>query len=629
MHEAARRSAKVRKAAILFSALIWPTGASDCLTSSFGEFREAHFHSGIDVSTNGRIGYPCYAVAGGDIARIRVSCRGYGKAIYLRMDDGRTAVYAHLSEFAGALADTVHAIQQSRGTVHFDREFPKGALRVERGDLIAKTGQSGAGAPHLHFEIRDEQERALDPLTYGIGVEDEKPPRITRLALTPLTAESLVDGDSRTVIVDVDRENGTSLADRIVHVQGRIGIAMEATDSTDPCDRNLAPKRWELREGSATLFAVDIDRFTFDEWDLVDLHFDPRYSYAGKGKFMNLWKRGGNDFPSVAGDWPAAEGVSANAGTQRTFTLAAIDAAGNRTEAILILDFTASPARKTAETKRDPYLENHGAWIEARAPLGQDLSAAGAPSWMHGNPWKLAPSGCETRHVIAASEFSLSNLLPVPSTLVRANSEGRIASSDSFIEVRFPPGTLREDTIVLLRPRGSLSHSKELRLVGSLQELDTGMVPLAGSYKIEARIPPDFNGRRDALAVYVHTGSSFRYIGGAQGKEVFSGETQRPNAFGLFEDLAPPSIGKGRIVRRGRESRIEFRLRDGGAGIECDDIQVFASGRRLLNEYDSETTLVSAILPSAPRSGTSIEVRIDAADRVGNSSSSSQTLRAR
>src|SRR6185503_20367867 len=101
------------------------------------------FHSGIDVSTHGKTGYPCYAVGSGDVTRIRVSCRGYGKCVYLRLDDGKTAVYAHLSEFAGALADTVRAIQQDRGTVHFDREFPRGALRVERGAVIARTGQSG------------------------------------------------------------------------------------------------------------------------------------------------------------------------------------------------------------------------------------------------------------------------------------------------------------------------------------------------------------------------------------------------------------------------------------------------------------------------------------------------------
>lgn len=623
----------MRKAAVLFSALLWPTGASDCLTSTFGEFREAHFHSGIDVSTHGKTGYPCYAVANGEIARVRVSCRGYGKAVYLRMEDGRTAVYAHLSEFAGALADTVHAIQQNNGTVFFDREFPKGALPVRRGELIARTGQSGAGMPHLHFEIRDEQERALDPLIYGIGVEDAKPPRITRIALTPLTAESLVDGDSRTVIVDVNTQSGGAVAERNVPVQGRIGIAIEADDSTDPCDRHLAPKKWELREGSTTLFAVNIDRFTFDEWDLVDLHFDPRYSYTERGSFMNLWKRAGNDFPSVAGEWPGADGVTAGGSAQRTFTLAAIDAAGNRAEACLTLGFTSfesmpSPAPTTPGTGAAPILENHGAWIEARFPRGQD--GAAPPSWLT-QDWKPIAGGTGVRRVIAASEFSPSVPLPIPSMLVRANAEGRISSSDSFIQVRIPAGTLREDTIVLLRERAPLSHSKELRLVGSLYEVDTGIVPLAGSYKIEARPPQDFAGPRKALAVYVHVGSGFRYIGGAvgEGSELFSGETQRPSAVGLFEDSKPPTFGKARIVRRGRESRIELRVRDGGAGIECDDIQVLASGRRLLHEYDSETTLVSAILPSAPSAGTSIEVRIDAADRVGNSSSSTQTLRAR
>ena len=78
---------------------------------------------------------------------------------------------------------------------------------------------------------------------------------------------------------------------------------------------------------------MNIDRFTFDEWDLVDLHFDPRFSYSDRGNFMNLWKRAGNDFPSVAGDWPGADGVSATAPARRTFRLATIDAAGNRSEA--------------------------------------------------------------------------------------------------------------------------------------------------------------------------------------------------------------------------------------------------------------------------------------------------------
>ncbi|HET9886572.1 MAG TPA: M23 family metallopeptidase, partial [bacterium] len=554
---------------------------------------------------------------------------GYGKCVYLRLEDGKTAVYAHLSEFAGALADTVQAIQQSRGTVLFDREFPKGALPVERGDLIARTGQSGAGPPHLHFEIRDEQERALDPLAYGIAAPDRTPPRITRIALTPLTPESLVDGDSRTVIVDVDHENGAAVADRIVPVAGRIGIAMEARDSIDACERRLAPKRWELREGTTTLFAVNVDRFTFDEWDLVDLHFDPRYSYSNRGNFMNLWKRTGNDFPAVVGNWPAADGVAGNGAAQRALTLAVVDAAGNRSEASLILDFAAgavknTPPNPTGDAGRLPELENHGAWIEARFPRN---AAPALPSWMAAG-WKPVAEGSTPRHVVTAAEFS-SSQVPVRSTLVHANAEGRITTSDSIIEVRFPAGTLREDTIVLLRETPLPSHSKELEPAGSLYKIDTGIVPLAGSYKIEARPPSSSSGRRELLALYVHTGGYFRYIGGAEGKELFSGSTQWPTAFGLFEDSKPPTFGQGRIVRRGRERRIELRVRDGGAGLECDDIQVLVNGRRLLHEYDSETTLVSAILTSAPSAGSSIQVRIDATDRVGNSASSTQTLRAR
>jgi len=242
--------------------------------------------------------------------------------------------------------------------------------------------------------------------------------------------------------------------------------------------------------------------------------------------------------------------------------------------------------------------------------------------------WKSIAEGCIPRYAVTAAEFSPA-LVPVRSTLVQANAEGRITSSDSFMEVRFPAGTLREDTIVLLSESPPPTHSKELELAGSLYKIDTGIVPLAGSYKIEAHPPSNFSGRRELLALYVHTGGYFRYIGGAEGKELFSGETQWATAFGLFEDSKPPTFGRGRVVRRGRETRIELRVRDGGAGLECDDIQVLANGRRLLHEYDSETTLISAILSNAPSPGASIQVRIDATDRVGNSSSSTQTLRTR
>ena len=80
--------------------IIWPTNASRKLSSNFGEFRDDHFHMGIDIKTNGKEGYEVYAIADGFISRMVTNYTGYGKALYLKTKSGNTAVYCHLSKFS-------------------------------------------------------------------------------------------------------------------------------------------------------------------------------------------------------------------------------------------------------------------------------------------------------------------------------------------------------------------------------------------------------------------------------------------------------------------------------------------------------------------------------------------------
>jgi hypothetical protein len=284
--------------------LVWPTDAGRCVTSSFCEFRPGHFHSGIDISTRGRTGFRCFAVGDGELVRARVSCGGYGRALYLRLEDGRTAVYAHLARLEGAVAQSMREYQESEGTMYGDLTLSPG-IPVRAGDVVGYTGQSGAGVPHLHFEIRDENERPLDPLTEGFPVKDASPPFVTRVALTPLTFVSSVDGRSDTVILDVHGEPPAGRIPRVIPVEGEIGIAIEVDESADECRFRLAPRRMSLHEGSELLFEVDYRGFAFSETKLMDTQIDPRFSYTKVGRFHNLWRRSGNDLPFSPGDWRA------------------------------------------------------------------------------------------------------------------------------------------------------------------------------------------------------------------------------------------------------------------------------------------------------------------------------------
>ena len=69
------------------------------LSGTFGELRSNHFHSGLDIKTQGKQGIPIYAPADGYVSRIKIQQYGYGKALYIKHPNGYTTVYGHLKKF--------------------------------------------------------------------------------------------------------------------------------------------------------------------------------------------------------------------------------------------------------------------------------------------------------------------------------------------------------------------------------------------------------------------------------------------------------------------------------------------------------------------------------------------------
>ena len=88
----------------------WPTIGSKAMSSNFGEFRDGGYHMGIDIKTLEETGWPVYAVDDGYISRMVTNFSGYGKGLYLTLNDGNVAVYAHLEEFAFRLETIFYRI---------------------------------------------------------------------------------------------------------------------------------------------------------------------------------------------------------------------------------------------------------------------------------------------------------------------------------------------------------------------------------------------------------------------------------------------------------------------------------------------------------------------------------------
>lgn len=120
---------------------------------------------GVDFSTNRKNGMPVLAVEDGSVVRIKSSFFGLGKALYIKGKSGKIYVYAHLDRFRKDLEKLVRRIQYKNKRFFLDY-FPEQNLEVKRGETIGYSGESGAGPPHLHFEIRESMDIAFNPALY-------------------------------------------------------------------------------------------------------------------------------------------------------------------------------------------------------------------------------------------------------------------------------------------------------------------------------------------------------------------------------------------------------------------------------------------------------------------------------
>ena len=126
------------------------------LSGSFAELRNNHFHSGIDIKTQGRVDIPVFSVADGFISRISISPTGYGNVLYIDHDNGTTSVYGHLNQFRPDIQNYIKNVQYERKSFKVDVQILPGIFPVQKNEKFALSGNSGSSeGPHLHFEIRN------------------------------------------------------------------------------------------------------------------------------------------------------------------------------------------------------------------------------------------------------------------------------------------------------------------------------------------------------------------------------------------------------------------------------------------------------------------------------------------
>lgn len=322
----------------------WPTNAGRYLSSTFGETRSAHLHTGIDIKTWGKEGYDVYATRDGVLFRVQTGPSGYGNALYLKHDDGSFSVYAHLRNFIPEITRIVDSVRVPELRHDVDLIVEHHQIRFLKGQKIAYTGSTGIGPPHLHFELRTPDNVPYNPLYARFQVTDRIPPQLRALLVEEFRRETAPDANTTARIVrhsQTERNSGRSLPNGlldfgVIESSGSLLLSVDASDRANDVSNVYAVYELQLFAGDSLLFASRASHLPFETSShmFMDRHYE--WLRTKRKGFQRLHVLEGNQLPVYRKT--ASGGVVNLPEGRHTLTVLARDYDGNETKGILTVD---------------------------------------------------------------------------------------------------------------------------------------------------------------------------------------------------------------------------------------------------------------------------------------------------
>ncbi|TFH26851.1 MAG: M23 family metallopeptidase [Bacteroidia bacterium] len=264
------------------------------LSGNFGEIRSDHFHSGIDIKTQGTIGIQIFSVESGYVSRIKVQANGYGKSLYVSHPNGTTSVYGHLDRYRDDIAEYVKKMQYARQSHSIDLYPAPETFPVEQGEFIAYSGNTGGSSgPHLHFEIRNSaNQHPTNVLKYNFNIQEQTPPRFHSLILYPLQEDAHVNGAVEKVSSPLVKDQGVYTVPwgTRMDAAGTLGISVEVYDYLNGASNRCGIYTLEMYVDEKLSYRHVMDEFAFSETRYVNAHMDYQAFATSGAKAHRLYR---------------------------------------------------------------------------------------------------------------------------------------------------------------------------------------------------------------------------------------------------------------------------------------------------------------------------------------------------
>lgn len=598
----------------------WPLDRPRVLTSSFAEYRPGRFHAGIDLRTGG-IGLPVRAAGDGHVSRVRCSPHGYGKAVYLQLDSGHNVVYAHLDDFYEPLRAYVREAQHAARDYTVDLHPAAGRFRVRRGEVVAFSGNTGIGAPHLHYEIR-EGSNPVNPRLLGIDWPDTTPPVIHRVVVAPRPPHGRVNGDVFPVVLDAAPTAGGRHTTAPLRVDGDFMVGVDFIDPVEGGAR-LGAHTIRLVDGGLDRFLVRHDRLDYADSHNAVVSYHPYL--LDRGRFLLLHRWPGNRSSSYAhspGDgWTPGDAA-------RALRVEVADFHGNTATVEIpvapgapgldpVEPDEATAARLTLDTHGNALIATWTADGPVTTPPAFRMEPQGAVSTLRVDARAYRAVWVPERdgpHRIVAAHPRLGELEDTVDVFLRGRAGTR---ADAGLRIAAAADSAYGMLFARVAPEDP-PPSAPVPGRGAAWRVWPEAAPIDAPVTISLPLPPDTVDPAKA-GIYRHDGKRWipersRLEGGW-----LRAETRRFGVFRVLEDSRAPHLG-GLVPEEGealasRRPRIAASVRDVGSGIA--KAEAFCGDRWLLMAYDPEADRMvweaDHDLPPGPQT-----IRFRAVDHAGN-----------